>query len=162
LLAFEYHYQELYKIIHRLLYRIEANSMSKFSQYLPIVAIILLVAFVLARGINSGSGKATGGRAVKVAEFGEGLTDDDMVLVKFGAPWCGPCRMVEKELDSLDAEKLGVKIVKIDTDENQQLARANNVNGIPHLMLVRNGKTLSEVTGFLDSKELESWIAENR
>jgi thioredoxin len=121
-----------------------------------------LVAFVLARGINSGSGKATGGRAVKVAEFGEGLTDDDMVLVKFGAPWCGPCRMVEKELDSLDAEKLGVKIVKIDTDENQQLARANNVNGIPHLMLVRNGKTLSEVTGFLDSKELESWIAENR
>jgi thioredoxin 1 len=162
LLAFEYHYQELYKIINRLLYRIEANSMSKFSQYLPIVAIILLVAFVLARGINSGSGKATGGRAVKVAEFGEGLTDDDMVLVKFGAPWCGPCRMVEKELDSLDAEKLGVKIVKIDTDENQQLARANNVNGIPHLMLVRNGKTLSEVTGFLDSKELESWIAENR
>ncbi len=98
------------------------------------------------------------GKVVDIVQFGDGLAAEDLVLVKFGANWCGPCREVEKELDSLDAEKLGVKIVKIDVDERPELSQQFNVRGIPHLMLVRNGKTLQERTGYHSADELSRWI----
>lgn len=121
--------------------------------------IIILGAFiVLAVVLFWRPSGVAGGRTVSVAAFDEKLTEDDLVLVKFGATWCGPCRAVEKELDSLDAEKLGVKIVKIDTDQRKELSQQYGITSIPHMMLVRHGKTLDEKLGFMNAGELTSWI----
>jgi thioredoxin 1 len=99
-----------------------------------------------------------GGKVVDVKSFGEDLGEEDLVLVKFGATWCGPCRAVEKELDSLDSEKLGVKIIKVDVDEQPNLKQQFKIGGIPHLLLVRNGKTLGERIGSQSADELTRWI----
>ncbi len=98
------------------------------------------------------------GRPVDVAEIEPGLAENDLVLIKFGATWCPPCREVEKELDSLEPEKLGVKIVKVDTDERTDLSKKYQIDSIPHLMLVRGGKSLSEMRGSQSASQLTQWI----
>lgn len=102
--------------------------------------------------------ESTAGRAVDVAEIETSLNEKDLILIKFGAPWCPPCREVEKQLDTLDAEKLGVKIVKVDTDERTDLSKKYQIDSIPHLMLVRGGKSLSEKRGSQSAGQLTQWI----
>lgn len=119
--------------------------------------LLLSTVFLTFTGCNL-SRDIPGGKAVDVTKFGEDLTAEDFILVKFGATWCGPCQIVEKELDSLDSEKLGVKIIKVDVDQQPELSSQFGINGIPHLMLVRNGKTLVERRGAQTADELTSWI----
>jgi thioredoxin 1 len=97
-------------------------------------------------------------REVEVAAFEPSLTDSDTVLIKFGATWCPPCRQIEGELDKLDQEKLQVKVVKVDVDEKPQLKNKYGISSIPHLMLVRGGKTLDEQLGYMSQSQLEEWI----
>lgn len=87
------------------------------------------------------------GRPVDVAGNEPNLGEDDLVLIKFGATWCPPCREVEKESSMLDPEKLGVKIVKVDTDERNHLSQKYQISSIPHLMLVRCGSPSAKCVG---------------
>lgn len=71
------------------------------------------------------------------------------VLVDFTAVWCGPCKMLEpilKELADLWAGK--VHIVKVDVDQNPELAMQYNIMGVPTLMLFREGKVLERLSGY--------------
>ena len=129
--------------------------------------IIILAAFAIFfaifwQGKSKRSKSEFASRSVDVVAFEESLTNDDTVLIKFGATWCPPCREVEKELDKLDAQGLNVKIVKIDVDQRQDLASKYKVTAIPHLMLVRGGQTLDEQLGYMSQRELEDWIRGNR
>lgn len=116
----------------------------------------LLVLIIMGGGKQPS--ESTAGRTVDVAEIEPTLNEKELILIKFGATWCGPCRDVEKQLDTLDAEKLGVKIVKVDTDERSDLQQKYQINSIPHLMLVRGGKSLSERVGGLNASQLTQWI----
>lgn len=70
------------------------------------------------------------------------------VLVDFWAPWCAPCRAIAPILDELASEFPGkVKIAKVNTDENQQLAMQYNVFSIPTLMLFQNGQVVEQFVG---------------
>ena len=108
--------------------------------------------------IMGGGSQSAAGRTVDVAEIEPSLNENDLILIKFGAPWCGPCLDVEKQLDTLDPEKLGVKIVKVNTDERTDLQKKYQINSIPHLMLVRGGKSLSEKRGSQSANQLTQWI----
>lgn len=114
---------------------------------------------------------ASGGMLDSVMAQFRGLTDSfassgskeeeapmsqDLTLMKFGANWCGPCRMMDKELETYD--RIAVK--KIDVDENPGLARQYKVSGIPKLVLVKNGRVLSEREGYHTSDQLDEWITE--
>lgn len=116
-----------------------------------------LLVLVIMGGGNSRTERGAG-RLVDVVEIEPSLSENDLILIKFGAPWCGPCRDVEKELDTLDPGKLGVKIVKVDTDERTDLQQKYQINSIPHLMLVRGGKSLSERVGGQSASQLTQWI----
>ena len=77
----------------------------------------------------------------------EVLNSDKPVLMDFWAPWCGPCRMVVPLVEEIATERSDIKVVKINVDEEQELAMQFGVMSIPTLVVMKNGKIANQVTG---------------
>lgn len=77
----------------------------------------------------------------------EVLNSDKPVLIDFWAPWCGPCRMVVPLVEEIAKERSDIRVVKINVDEEQELAMQFGVMSIPTLVVMKNGKIVNQVTG---------------
>ncbi len=90
------------------------------------------------------------------------LNASGAVLVDFWAPWCGPCRMLSKILDELAEEYKGrLQIVKVNVDDNSELAEQHGIMGIPTLKLYQNGQELEIMTGSLPRQTLADKLQEH-
>ena len=76
----------------------------------------------------------------------EVLTNDGPVLVDFWAPWCAPCHAVAPVLDQLAAEHQ-IKLVKVNFDEEPDLADRYGIQAIPNMVLFRNGRPVAQALG---------------
>ncbi|MEM6297511.1 MAG: thioredoxin [Bacteroidota bacterium] len=87
--------------------------------------------------------------------FSEITQSDIPLLVDFHAEWCGPCKMLAPTLKEIKNE-LGdrIKLVKIDIDKNQKLAQNLRIQGVPTLMIYRNGELKWRQSGVLTKHEL--------
>jgi thioredoxin 1 len=84
----------------------------------------------------------------------DSLVSEGVVVVDFFANWCGPCRMLGPVLEELS----DVKVVKIDVDQEEDLARRFGVMSIPALYLFKDGKQVDNKVGFMSLDELIEWI----
>lgn len=102
--------------------------------------------------------KTSKGEKMKILNGTEEFTQEVIksekpVLVDFFAEWCGPCKALIPTLDELSSElKDELKIVKIDVDQNSELATKYEIRGIPALFFFKNGEVKSFMSG-LQSKE---------
>ncbi|RDC59666.1 Thioredoxin [Alteripontixanthobacter maritimus] len=99
-------------------------------------------------------------QAVTDASFqSDVLEADKPVLVDFWAEWCGPCKMIAPALEEI-SDELGeqVTIAKMDIMENPDVPGNMGVQGIPYLVLFKNGQKVAEMKGAAPKSQLKSWI----
>jgi thioredoxin 2 len=81
------------------------------------------------------------------------------VVIDFWAPWCGPCRIVTPALENLARTHAGkLKVVKLNVDDEPEIASCYQVQGIPLLVLVRGGNELDRLVGARPERDLVAWL----
>lgn len=96
-------------------------------------------------------------------EFEELSNEKGLLLVDFFATWCGPCRILAPTIEELSENySEGVKIAKIDIDENEELAILHNIQAVPTIILFKEGKELERFTGVASIEKLQEMIERNK
>tara|TARA_B100001121_G_scaffold262558_1_gene242958 strand:- start:99 stop:422 length:324 start_codon:yes stop_codon:yes gene_type:complete len=81
------------------------------------------------------------------------------VIVDFWAEWCGPCKMLTPILEELSNEmKNEINVVKVNLDENQDLAMKYSIRSIPTLLLFKEGNLIDTKVGLLPKNEIVTWF----
>lgn len=84
----------------------------------------------------------------------EVMKSEKPVLVDFWASWCGPCRMVIPVVEKIAEEYPEYKVVKVNVDEEQELAAQFGVMSIPTLMVVKNGEVVNKSVGAKNKQQI--------
>lgn len=87
-----------------------------------------------------------------------------LVLVDFFAPWCGPCQMMAPIIDEMvnEHKDKGIKVGKLNIDENQEIASKYNVMSIPTFLVFKSGKIVAKKAGYCNKEELAQLIENSK
>ena len=120
---------------------------------------LLATTLSLLTACNSGnqdsdsSGDSTSSLTLK--KYESMIADDPLVVVDFHATWCGPCQKMAPHLEKVKHDHPGkIKVIKIDTDENPELAAVLNVTVLPTIKTYSNGKLVHDTIGYQSEASL--------
>lgn len=88
----------------------------------------------------------------------EVLGSEKIVLVDFYADWCGPCKMLSPIIEEIAKENEDIKVVKINVDNEQELAIQYGVMSIPTVVAIKQGEEINRRIGLVDKKELLNMV----
>lgn len=89
----------------------------------------------------------------------EVMKSDKPVLIDFWASWCMPCKMISPVVDEIAKEMPEIKVVKVNIDEQPELASAFNVMSIPTLTVMKNGKIVNTMVGVRPKSSILKMLA---
>lgn len=96
-------------------------------------------------------------KKVTTKEF-DAAIKEGVVLVDFYAEWCGPCQMLGPELEALESEDQNFILVKVDIDQEPELAQRFKVMSVPSLFLFKDGEEVATAMGFHPKEEMRDFI----
>ena len=88
----------------------------------------------------------------------EVLKSDRTVLIDFWAPWCMPCRMLAPTLEEIAKERPDIKVCKVNTDEQMELAVKFGITSIPCLFVIKDGKAVERLEGLRPKEEILPYL----
>lgn len=94
---------------------------------------------------------------INEAQF-EDETKKGLTVVDFFATWCGPCRMMGQILEEVEETNPEIKIVKIDVDENPNLARKFGIMSIPTIIVMKDGEMASKHVGLMQADDFVEFV----
>ena len=95
--------------------------------------------------------------------FNNDLQNEGLTIVNFWAPWCGPCQMFAPVIKTYDMEKGDdVRILKVNVDENAEIASFFRVMSLPTTILFKDRKPINKKIGFMSEETLTMWVSANK
>jgi thioredoxin 2 len=87
------------------------------------------------------------------------VKSDVPLLVDFWAPWCGPCKAMAPQFDKAASQlEPSVRLAKVNTDEERELAGRFQIQGIPTMVLLKHGKEIARQSGAMNAAGIQSWV----
>ncbi|HMT91869.1 thioredoxin [uncultured Thiothrix sp.] len=99
---------------------------------------------------------------VTAAEFNELISDNEIVIIDFWAPWCGPCRSFAPIYEKVSDKHTDIVFAKVNTEEEEELSNHFQIRSIPTLMIFREQVVLFAQPGMLSEGQLEEVIGKVR
>jgi thioredoxin 1 len=135
----------------------------------PFKAILVILAFsaTYSCGIGAnGKNVPAAGNELKIVNdmesFNEIINGDTPVLVDFYADWCAPCRMMGPIMQQVSKEMVGkVRVIKVDVDKNEDVARKYQIRSIPTMILFKKGKLMWQGVGVIQADQIKSIVQKN-
>lgn len=84
--------------------------------------------------------------------------EKDLILIKFGATWCGPCKAMEPVLKEIAEERPDVCVLDLDVEENEELVSLFRIRNVPALFLIKDGVTVDKFVGGASKEQILSFI----
>ena len=97
-------------------------------------------------------------KVVSEKEFEDEQKKGGLIMVDFFAQWCPPCKMLGPILEEIDGESNEVRIVKVDIEEQRELAEKNSVTSLPTVILFKDGKEVDKFVGLKQKDEIKEFI----
>ncbi|MCD8285963.1 MAG: thioredoxin [Clostridia bacterium] len=100
-------------------------------------------------------------KEIKTEEFEELLESKKKFVCDFFATWCGPCRMLAPVMEKVSVKHPDIAFVKVDVDQNMELAVKYGIMSIPLVMAFDGGADVNKTLGYMTEDEVEDFLAES-